>query len=1228
MSIDDESLYLYNITLRNPSSYSGSVLGQFLGDKKSQEIVVISSSIIQLLKPNSNTGKIEILSQQNALSGISKIDKLRIVGTQKDLLVVTSDSGNLVILEYKEDYQFIPIIQIPVTKSGFSRINPGEYLLVDPQSRCILIGAIEKNKLIYRLETDENGKIILSNPLEASTKQLLTITMVALDTEYENPLFAAIECDYGTVNNSSLELNYYELDQGLNHIVKRKSKIQIPSSTCHLIPLPNHIGGLLICCENYMIYTNPNKNASPLYLPIPIRSNSIENCSLIVNHVLHKLKKNNFFILLQNTLGDLFKLSVDYNPDKEIIESINITYFDTIPPSLSLNILKSGFLFANVINNDKLFYQFEKLGEDSSDLTLYSTDYKDEQSVLKVEKSTIIFKLRGLDNLALVDILDTLSPLIDSSLVEVKSDKSPDPIKQLITLSSHSYLKTLIHGIPISVLVTSPLPVIPTDVFTAKLFYDSPNDEYLVITSTLSCKTLILSIGEVVEEVEESGFITDQVTIGVHQVGLSSLIQVYSNGIKHIKHIKKFNDDGEEIITKKLTDWFPPAGITILKSSINNYQVVIGLSNSQIHYFEIDSSDDQLIEYQDTLETSSPITCLAISKSSNSKKSSFAIIGCSDETIQVISLLSHNCLEILSLQALSSNSSSLLLIESEVHIGMENGLYVRTLIDEISGTLSNTRTKYLGSKPVILSTIVLPNITQSVAVLAISSKPWICYNYKGSYKVTPLLGSIITRGTSFISEDIGGEGVVAIGGNDLIIFTIGKEDTVFDLNQDFNLSKLKLRYLPRKLVADNSKSKSNIVYIAESEYGIKSPYPSFENDDINVNEEIDEDYYEAFGYEPSVGGWASCVQVVKLSNDQDHEQEMLQSIEFSNTEAILSITQVKFDTNTNSNNSEYIIVGTCTNQKYLPLSYDTNHLYTFKIDRKSNKLQFIHKTEVDYQPTVMIPFGNKLLVAMGKFLRLYDLGQKQLLRKSSTNIDYLTNIIKLIHQGGNRIVIGDGNNSIVFAKFDIDENKFIPFADDTRKRQIISLTTLDYDTVIAGDKFGNIFVLRINESISKQSDEDWNLLKYKDDYLNGSGSRLKCISEIYIADTITCLIRGTISGGGGGSGGGQDSIIYTGLQGSIGVLMPLATKQEVVFLQKLEIILRKYYDSNGYNLLGREHLKFRSYYNPVKNVIDGDLIEKYHELSAGIQIQISRELDRSPKDIEKKIAELRSRTAF
>lgn len=1235
MLVGDDSLNLYHLTLRNSSLTIRSKIGQFFGSKKSQELVLATSTSIEVWKPNSN-GKLEKISQQHALGIVQCIDTIRLPGTQQDFLVITSDSGKIVIAEFdQERLQFVPIIQEPHSKNGLRRLNPGEYLDVDPNSQAIMISAIEKNKLVYKVKVNSEGSLELSSPLEASSKLVLTLKTCSLDMGFENPVFAALEIDYSkyeTDNEGEMKvydpatspvlLTFYELDQGLNHIIRRKSSlpsgVSLSTATC-IIPLPGFIGGLFVCCQSFIIYCHPEAGREIL-LPLPIRKGT--EGTTIISFVFHKLKKNNFFIMCQNTLGDLFKITVDFNEEDERIERIYVKYFDTIPYSNHLSIFKSGFLFADVANNNKLFYQFEDLSEEADETTIESLPEFDIDSI-----EPKYFTPKGLENLALVDIVETLGPILDGALVESSAPGSSDLVKQLVTLSSHSYLKTLTHGIPTTTVVSEPSPeIIPTSVFTVKMMSESSNEDYLILSALAPARTLVLVIGEEIELSEDSELVTDQSTIAVQQVGRSSIVQIHTYGIRHIKHFK--NEQGE--ITKKTTDWDTPGGISILEASTNNQQIIIGLSNREIRYFEVDALDDQLQEYGDSMEiTSGSVMCLALAPT----KSNFAIIGNSDETVQVVSLQQHNMFELLTLQALSAASSSIVILpyknSTYVHIGMENGVYVRALVDEITGKLSDTRIQYLGSRPVRLSTIALPQLNQN-GILAISSRPWVGYNNKETFKITPLINISITTGASFYSEDLGGEGIVGISEGNLTIFTIGSdtgdEAAAFNVNNDFTIGSLKLRYTPKRMIVDEVKEGVNYIIIIESDYGVKSPYSKSilsEDAEQQPESEVDEEFYEAFGYERVANSWASCIQIVDFNAN-----EITQSIELSENQSIISICKVQFESST----SLTIIVGVTQDFTFLPNSSKKNFLYTFQVSRSSDsyKLKFMHKTRVDSPPTSMVSFKSKLLVGSQNNLRLYDLGQKQLLRKSSTNITYLNSIVRINNEGNGVIVVGDSKNSVTFLKFDHLNNQFIAISDDIMQRQITAIQSLDTNTVIGGDKFGNLFVSRLPTSISQKLNSDL-ALKYQDTYLNGSGSRLTNLCEFFLQDIPTCLIKGTFN-----DGGGVESVIYTGIQGTIGILMPILTKQEVELLKKLEYSIRKNYDysfemgqkEGPFNLLGKEHLKFRSYYNPLKNVIDGDLLEKFYEFPASLKIKVANELDRTPKEIAKKLSDIRNRSAF
>jgi len=114
------------------------ILG-FLGTKQ-QEIVVSRGKILELLRPDPNTGKVHTLLTVEVFGVIRSLMAFRLTGGTKDYIVVGSDSGRIVILEYQPSKNvFEKIHQETFGKSGCRRIVPGQYLAVDPKGRAVMI---------------------------------------------------------------------------------------------------------------------------------------------------------------------------------------------------------------------------------------------------------------------------------------------------------------------------------------------------------------------------------------------------------------------------------------------------------------------------------------------------------------------------------------------------------------------------------------------------------------------------------------------------------------------------------------------------------------------------------------------------------------------------------------------------------------------------------------------------------------------------------------------------------------------------------------------------------------------------------------------------------------------------------------------------------------------------------------------------------------------------------
>ncbi len=97
---------------------------------------------------------------------------------------------------------------------------------------------------MYVLNRDAQARLTISSPLEAHKGHTLVHDLVALDVGYENPIFACLEFDYqepdtdttgAALAQTNKMLTFYELDLGLNHVVRKWSDA-VDATTNMLIP--------------------------------------------------------------------------------------------------------------------------------------------------------------------------------------------------------------------------------------------------------------------------------------------------------------------------------------------------------------------------------------------------------------------------------------------------------------------------------------------------------------------------------------------------------------------------------------------------------------------------------------------------------------------------------------------------------------------------------------------------------------------------------------------------------------------------------------------------------------------------------------------------------------------------------------------------------------------------------------------------------------------------------
>lgn len=1255
------TLQTFHKTLRGATGSVLAVLGVFREKSKTQQVVRAVGSCIEIWTFHKTTASFTRLFSQETFSHIQEIGVLRPLDAPMDQLVIVSDSGNLTLASLDmNQMKFIPSSNEPFYKSGIRRMAQGNYLAIDGRNRAICLGAIEQNKLVFTINRVDS-KLSVSSPLEANRPYIITYSLIGVDVGYDNPLFAALEVDYSTKDSQKIKmLNYYELDMGLNHVI-RSGSYEVVFSAGHLIPVPGgEFGpsGVLVCSLGKIEYrTNFNKDT--ISITLPRRKDG--PISEIVCSVVHQMKKS-FFILAQTQLGDILRITLDYRGTQEssfsfmsdpneagLVNDIIIRYFDSISVCSQLLIFKSGFMYANSEMGDQYIYQFEKLGDDPGEKEWTSNE----------PSNDIEFETKSFDNLNLVNIINSLNPLMG---LEIDSNsKDITKVTKLITLTgsqSRSSMKLISDELTLEPIVNQDLPSTPRNIWTVKMNSESKFDDFIVISFDTS--TIALKIGDDVEEAEpeDTGLDSEISSILVTNIG-ESIVQIHSLGFRQIT----FNDGN----FNKAINWDVPNGLEILKSSSTSNQLVLALSNGELVYFEINNDGSgSLNEFTRRKNYLFQITSLSFSEiPKGSILSPFIIIGTKDQKLEILSTLPKKTFEVLSSNDMVNVVSDVCVTndfevvsneEGEVsksdkskfhlHVGFQNGLYTRYQLSEI-GELVKPQNKYIGPEKIKLTKIEIDNLNY-VGVHNI--RTWICYpGDKLSLKPMPKPEKIIeeeeeeedddeaiiekqdfsdgfTSICNLNSEDIE-SGILLIHDSKLIIASKP------DMNKGDRIESIPLRYTPRDVCS--KEGGQGMVYVACSDK-VKSPFTKLSNEEVEDGQyfyptggvlgEIIEDENEnsidkvfekaqQVGYDQSVE-WSSCIHVISLK-----DQGIGQTIELLENESAQKITIIPMTRDNETN--DYIFVSTIKDFNVLPKKYGKCFIRIYKV-LDDESLEFMYKHEMPRPVLSMTNFQGLALFGWGNELGLFELGKKQLIRKAGHQFPPPVREIVGLETEGNRIVVSDIGDSIRVLVFIPKIKKFVEFADDIISKHVTKSLMLDYDTIMIGDKFGTISIMKVPNDISEisDSDQDGSILKLQESRFNGSSERLTPMMSFYVGEVITGMKKCKLGLS------NEEVVIYAGMNGSIGLICPLKTLREVNFFTDLQKFTLDSSSKMGWLLTNRDHSKFRSYYSPIKGCIDGDLIEMYTRLPLKAQEEISKLMEIPIDAILSRITDLSSRVGF
>lgn len=1218
---------LYSLSIQEPTTITHLAQGSLLSSKSQDLILVRGSQIIELFNQSKKTDQLELVLRNDTFSQVRNVMTYRPVGNLKDYLVICSDSGKLTIVEHvKDEFErssLRVIVQETMCKSGCRRIAPGEFLAKDPKGRAIILASTEKNKLIYLTsKSSTSDDFVISSPLEANKANTLVLDMVGLNVGFENPLFVCLEIDYGEVDDPSAPvvtgepkkmLTFYEIDLGLNHVIKKKS-FEVDSEASMVLAIGENPklekGVLMVASQN--IYYYDLKGNKINQMPVPTRFDLLrtegspdahrlgdeesQNGLLFLSKAFCKYKNENFY-LLQNEWGDIFKITIRTG------NQLGLDYFCTSRVSTDMCIFKTGFLFlANEAADHQLLaiHGLEpveglrlpfKMPNDIVEKELYIP--------IPLEKADIFVEVQSLANLGGLSCLKY-------------EDLYGDDIGQIYAITggvNGSNLSVMRHAVQTQGSIKLQMPFNPDSLFTLPQLAGDPNlKEFLIIGYEKRTFMLKRNQDQMVQAPLIKGFMNDtstlyadvlDITVGINDQGdpkkARAYLQVHGAGLRII-----FKND-------KFLNWECEDQKTILRATSIENQILLFLSTRELVYFLFE--DGRLREIT-RASLSTDIMCMTLFVKENLRQhSTFAVIGFRDKSVRVFSLERDLCLMKMSSQFLPAVPEKIVIQHSHVLTALSNGVLCRTHIDELTGALSEARTRVMtDGQPLKMYPVKVDN---REAVILSGNKHYLGYfdGETGKFELQHLIIDSSKENVETLKEL---KFVINFQDDQMIIVDVNSLLKICKVSipkTGFTSKKKKLELMGRRLLINAEHQ--NLIVVQSENRRILNPTKTQLVDHIKTSLELDSPKIQEvdldllrFGAKPST--WESRISIINPITLED-----ITSIQFKPDEHILETQLLTFK---GADNETFLLVSVACNHDVLTNKFTSSRVDLYVFEGEGAGLSLFHSTRMDGLVTAAAGFKGKLLMGVNGYMRTYELGIKQLLKKGEYKHQY--GVITSIRISNDRVYMGDSRNSVHLLRY--KDGELTELADDVLPRFLSSFDLLDHHTVALVDKFGNFSILRIPPDSEQELSEDFMTYKFKweNGYLNGAPVKFDQLCAYYFQTLQTSIQKVTFISS-------QEDVLLMGdIHGSIRLMIPFEFKAELDFFKHLELYLRLPQD--GYPFLtDRDHLLFRSYHASSRGVIDGNLCEQFIDLNETNQGLIAQNLDRTKGEIIKKLEDFR-----
>eukprot|EP00762_Andalucia_godoyi_P006418 ANDGO_02882.mRNA.1 Pre-mRNA-splicing factor rse1 len=1135
-----DNLSLAHFPLVPSRRFTCAVFGSFSAPKRA-EIAAGVDAHLQLWRIDS-AGKVRLVLSVNVYAVVRSIVALRLGGDKREVVALGTDSGCFVVFEFSGS-QVTRLCCEPLCRSGLRRQSPGFCMVADPRGRAVFTAGVERDRYMFLLSRDSTGRFSVSSPAEFHEDNAIVVDAAALETGYDNPLFASLEIRRrapapAAVPGSlqvpipditvSTFLVIYEFDLGLNRM-SEKYQFPVPDNSHRLCAHP--VEGVVVCAPHCMSYFS-SFTSEPRRMHIP-------EVAWFSSVVTMRAGSGVSFIVQSE---DAFTWAVRFSSDLSTARSFCIP---NVPRSLVFCSSKSGLLFCCA-----------ELGHHA----LLQVDLENNGSVAES---------------LVLDRIPSFSPLLDLSV-----DGNDNSLLLLHAVDgSNSALTKLRLGVGVSEIAAAEMPQRPRGVW----FVDS----FIVVTFADS--TIVLEVGETVEQTSNHKFIEEQTTIACHKL-LNGVLQVTATGLRII-----WNDSS-------VYSWTVPAGSQISHATGCGLQVLVTTTAQTMFVFDVDHVSNvvsRILSHR--LEQQSIVSCLALGPSAPGKrKSLYGCVGFADGTVRTMTLQDIE-FSVVSRVALPNQCDpvSLCLWRNVLCIGTNSGVLVCCDFNASTGGLSNLESHVVGDTPV---SVKIMKWASEEFVMVLSNKVWM-------YSDT-LATSFYPNSAAFVdaSPDTGSEEDETSGSDIIVASEVDQRQS-----EGLFLIPMVVDFTMNDICAFSSSQSDELSCVSVSHNDnilriftlLKSDNPYHVVSEISITGSARK---FRFLSDPQ----CSIAAVTSVAHADQYVLSICRIPDqvVSCTEpfpAGYSISALAFDTTASG-----CILFVATNNGTDGRSFVRTLLVSSK-----GALSVIHDTALDSGEVTALSVVNGLVIAaVGTTVRLYSVGKSKLLRISERRNATPGKIVAICVLDDATFALSDVREGFFVYKYDATDHSLYCLANSIGAHFVSCACAVDGISVASGDKFGNVLLSRVAmhaNDMGKKEDTS----EESSTWQGGAWDirqPIEPVAAFYLGDVLTSIKKSRI-------GRYETALIYSTIGGSIGVLVPFQKQSEAALFQSVEMLMNGLRSAAS----GMSHLKFRGKYAPSKAVVDTEFCSSISAFPSTALRRLEAELGVQHRQVSAKLHEMRSK---